>query len=101
MVTLALAGFLAEPPQPRDEVPLVLAGDLAALPGLDALGMEEDGDDGHDEAVPHVEHADYLADQDPHHAQELQLDSEEDGAEDVAQPAGGHIAEDVLDGVSC
>ena len=58
---LALAtSLLVEPPQAGDEELLVALGDPAALPGLQLVGVDEQGEDGHQEAVPHVPDADSL-----------------------------------------
>ena len=53
--------LLAEPRQPRNEVTLsVRLGDPDALPGLQLVGVDQQGEDGHHEAVPHVPDADNL-----------------------------------------
>ena len=58
---LALAtSLLVEPPQTGDEELLVALGDPAALPLLQLLRVDQQGQDGHQEAVPHVPDADNL-----------------------------------------
>ena len=47
--------------QPGDEVLLGLAlGELGQLPVLQPVGVHQQGDEGHQQAVPHVQNADNL-----------------------------------------
>ena len=64
--------LLGEPRQPRNEVSLsVILGDPDTLPCLQLLRMDQQGEDGHQEAVPHVPDADNLQEQDNKQGEKL------------------------------
>ena len=54
------ASLLVEPPQAGDEELIAALGDHKALPGLQLVGVDQHGEDGHQEAVSHVPDADSL-----------------------------------------
>ena len=87
-------------PEPGDEACVGLLGHLAELPVDQPVGVDHEGDQVEEEAVPHVEDTADLGEDNPDEADPPEVQCSEGCSNDVAERAGEQVTNDVLDGVT-